>query len=79
MGDRGEPDARGPWNAGNGWELVHAPAFRELASPTAGTRVPNNGNPEMESDRPMGEGRSTSQRKQSQSATAVAAKKKKTK
>src|SRR6478609_6151477 len=26
-GDRGESDARGPWNEGGDWELVHAPAF----------------------------------------------------
>ena len=37
-GDRGEPDARGPWNEGGDWELVTAPAFQELESPKAGTR-----------------------------------------
>jgi Mn-containing catalase len=26
-GDDGETDARGPWNEGNGWEFVNAPAF----------------------------------------------------
>ena len=25
--DRGEPDARGPWNQGGSWDLVTAPAF----------------------------------------------------
>lgn len=40
VGDRGEPDARGPWNEGGDWELVTAPAFQELASPEAGTRRP---------------------------------------
>jgi Mn-containing catalase len=29
-GDHGERDARGPWNQGNGWEFVDAPAFGEL-------------------------------------------------
>jgi Mn-containing catalase len=29
-GDLGEKDATGPWNQGNGWELVEAPAFQEL-------------------------------------------------
>jgi Mn-containing catalase len=38
IGDRGEPDARGPWNEGGSWELVHAPAFQELESYKAGTR-----------------------------------------
>ncbi len=37
-GDRGEPDARGPWNAGGDWEMVYAPAFQELESTVAGTR-----------------------------------------
>jgi Mn-containing catalase len=39
-GDRGEPDARGPWNQGGDWEYVSAPAFREVQSEKAGTRVP---------------------------------------
>src|SRR5438309_11011296 len=40
IGDRGEPDVRGPWNEGGSWELVNAPAFRELESYKAGTRSP---------------------------------------
>ena len=40
VGDRGEPDARGPWNEGGDWELVTAPAFKELESEKAGTRSP---------------------------------------
>jgi Mn-containing catalase len=43
IGDRGEPDARGPWNEGGDWELVTAPAFQELESAKAGTRQPGNG------------------------------------
>jgi Mn-containing catalase len=39
-GDRGEPDARGPWNEGGSWEMVTAPAFQEFASPDSGTRQP---------------------------------------
>jgi Mn-containing catalase len=39
VGDRGETDARGPWNQGGDWELVEAPAFAELRSEFAGTRV----------------------------------------
>src|SRR6202045_3620191 len=35
-GDRGEPDARGPWNEGGDWEMVEAPAFTEFASAQAG-------------------------------------------
>ena len=37
-GDRGEPDARGPWNDGGDWELVNAPAFQEFENQQAGTR-----------------------------------------
>ena len=44
IGDRGEPDARGPWNEGGDWEFVNAPAFQEFMSPQAGTRAPNGGN-----------------------------------
>jgi Mn-containing catalase len=43
IGDRGEPDVRGPWNEGGDWELVHAPAFQELESELAGTRASGNG------------------------------------
>jgi Mn-containing catalase len=32
VGDRGEPDTRGPWNEGGEWEFVEAPAFQELQS-----------------------------------------------
>src|SRR6478672_11104124 len=39
-GDRGEPDARGPWNEGGEWELVTAPAFKEYESEMAGARAP---------------------------------------
>src|SRR4030081_3665932 len=38
IGDRGEPDAHGPWNEGGGWQMVTAPAFQEFESPAAGTR-----------------------------------------
>ncbi len=30
QGEHGEIDARGPWNEGNGWQYVEAPAFREM-------------------------------------------------
>lgn len=39
VGDRGEPDVRGPWNQGDDWEYVEAPAFQELESEMAGTRT----------------------------------------
>ena len=38
MGDRGEPDARGPWNQGGSWEYVEAPAFRPFLSSDTGSR-----------------------------------------
>ncbi len=41
IGDRGEPDSRGPWNQGGDWEYVTAPAFQAFESQTAGTRTPN--------------------------------------
>jgi Mn-containing catalase len=43
VGDKGEPDARGPWNEGGSWEYVDAPAFQAFESPVAGTREPNGG------------------------------------
>ena len=41
IGDRGEPDARGPWNEGEQWELVDNPAFQPEESELAGTRQSN--------------------------------------
>jgi Mn-containing catalase len=43
IGDRGEPNARGPWNTGGDWQIVDAPAFKELQSVTKGTREATNG------------------------------------
>ena len=43
MGDRGEPNARGPWNEGGDWELVEAPAFKEVESEEKGTRQASDG------------------------------------
>ena len=42
-GDRGEANTRGPWNEGGDWELVKAPAVKELESVEAGTRQSNGG------------------------------------
>jgi Mn-containing catalase len=42
-GDRGEPNARGPWNTGGDWQIVDAPAFKELESQMKGTRQGSNG------------------------------------
>ena len=44
-GDRGEPDAAGPWNRGGDWQMVTAPAFQDFESPEAGTRQPGKNNP----------------------------------
>jgi Mn-containing catalase len=41
-GDRGEPNARGPWNTGGDWQIVEAPAFKELDSQNKGTRRESN-------------------------------------
>src|SRR5580698_6404693 len=40
-GDRGEPNARGPWNTGGDWQIVDSPAFKELESEMKGTRQTN--------------------------------------
>ena len=42
-GHRGESNARGPWNTGGDWQIVDAPAFKELESEMKGTRRPSNG------------------------------------
>jgi Mn-containing catalase len=42
LGDRGEPDARGPWNEEGDWEMVTAPAFQAFQSPRAGSRNERN-------------------------------------
>jgi Mn-containing catalase len=41
-GDRGEPNARGPWNAGGDWQIVDSPAFKQLQSDMKGTRQASN-------------------------------------
>jgi Mn-containing catalase len=40
-GDRGEPNARGPWNTGGDWQIVEAPAFKQFESEAKGTRQPS--------------------------------------
>jgi Mn-containing catalase len=42
-GDRGEPNSRGPWNTGGDWQIVDAPAFKELQSEAKGTRQSSKG------------------------------------
>jgi Mn-containing catalase len=36
--EMGDSDARGPWNQGDGWQFVEAPAFQPFQSERAGTR-----------------------------------------
>jgi Mn-containing catalase len=43
IGDRGEPDVRGPWNQGAQWQFVDSSAFQQLQSEKAGTRTPTDG------------------------------------
>jgi Mn-containing catalase len=38
IGDRGEPNVRGPWNQGDDIDLVEAPAFKQFVSEREGTR-----------------------------------------
>jgi Mn-containing catalase len=44
IGNRGEPDVRGPWNEGGTWEYVEAPAFKAFLSPESGERQPSEDN-----------------------------------
>jgi Mn-containing catalase len=46
-GNRGEPNARGPWNTGGDWEIVEAPAFKDLKSEQKGTRLSSNDEAQM--------------------------------
>lgn len=52
VGDRGEPDARGPWNEGESWEFVEAPAFKQFLSPETGARQSGDGHAENGSSAP---------------------------
>jgi Mn-containing catalase len=52
IGDRGEPNARGPWNQGDDVELVEAPAFKDFASQEQGTRQANGSNGSAAGSRP---------------------------
>src|SRR5689334_9925884 len=42
-GDEGDADARGPWNEGNGWEVVDAPAFQDFRARGRDARSMHNG------------------------------------
>lgn len=39
QGDRGEIDAQGPWNEGDGWQVVDAPAFKEARAMNGSTEI----------------------------------------
>jgi Mn-containing catalase len=71
VGDRGEPDARGPWNSGDSWAFVEAPAFQQFLSVGAGTRTPSEGSNGDET------GRSTSRRSGQKQSTGASKSKKK--
>jgi Mn-containing catalase len=38
-GDEGEADVRGPWNEGDDWEFVQAPAFKEAREEVEGPDI----------------------------------------
>jgi Mn-containing catalase len=42
-GDKGEPNARGPWNTGGDWQIIEAPAFQALKSAMEGPRKSSRG------------------------------------
>ena len=66
IGDRGEPDARGPWNEGGDWEFVTAPAFQEFASQIGGheTGCRSRLVREMDTRTPATEGKETGRRRE---------------
>lgn len=70
--EQGDADARGPWNEGDNWQFVDAPAFQELKSKKAGTR--QTGSPSLEEgneiDSASGNGQSQAAQSQKKSATA---------
>ncbi|MBK5960080.1 non-heme manganese-containing catalase [Rhodoplanes elegans] len=39
-GDHGEIDTRGPWNEGDAWEVVEAPAFQDMRQDLSGAESP---------------------------------------
>ena len=39
QGSRGEIDARGPWNEGDSWQVVEAPAFKEARGMNGATKI----------------------------------------
>ena len=45
VGPEGEHDSRGPWNEGNGWKLVDAPAFAEASGDYADSSGKQGGKP----------------------------------
>jgi Mn-containing catalase len=57
VGDRGETDARSPWNEGGSWEYVEAPAFEALRNSQTGERDSGNG---ASHDSQIGNGRKRS-------------------
>jgi Mn-containing catalase len=59
VGQRGEADLRGPWNEGNNWEFVEAPAFRQFRSSEAGSREPGNGHSPEAAGRESGDVRAS--------------------
>lgn len=73
VGDRGEPDVRGPWNQGGDWQLVNAPAFEAFQSHMAGTRSPSEGS-SSESGRGSGPGNGSRTRTKSSDGPHNAAK-----
>ena len=64
VGDRGEPDARGPWNQGGSWEYVEAPAFQTFRSAQTGERETNSAS-ENGAQQSSGNGHSLKTRKAS--------------
>ena len=75
-GDRGESDARGPWNQGGDWEFVNAPAFEQLQSYKAGTRTTGESSPAGNGHSRTSNG-TTSTAKESKSARSGSKKSKK--
>lgn len=72
VNEQGDRDARGPWNEGDNWQFVEAPAFQQLKSRQAGTR--ETGTPAFEEanqvDASSGDGHTKTASAKSASATS---------
>jgi Mn-containing catalase len=68
--EMGDVDARGPWNQGDDWQFVEAPAFQQFKSEKAGTR--QSGTPSLSEGNQADSGDGDKQAKTGQKRSAAA-------